>query len=75
MEGVGSGDVTDVNESMKNSKQHMHRIYSRLTPSHTKPKFPLRQCKTGPTQYKLARRRRNVVETDKDVILADTAVF
>ena len=32
MEGVGCGDVTDINESMKNSEQHMHRIYSRLTP-------------------------------------------
>ena len=29
---MGLGDVTDVNESMKNSEQHKHRIYSRLTP-------------------------------------------
>ena len=40
---------------------------------HVKPqshltKFPLRQCKTGPTQYELVRRRRNAVETDKDVM-------
>ena len=67
--------MTGVNESMKNSEQHMHHIYSRLTPSHTRPKFPLRHCKTGPTQYELARRRRNVVETNKDVIMADAAVF
>ena len=69
--------MTDANESMKNSEQHMRRIYSRLTSSHTRPQFSLRQCKTSPTQYmyELARRRRNVVEIDKDVILADAAVF
>ena len=39
-----------------------------LKPQSHWTKLPLRQCKTGPTQYELVRRRRNAVETDKDVM-------
>ena len=39
-----------------------------VKPQSHRTKFPLRQCKTGLTQYKLVRRRRNAVQTDKDVM-------
>ena len=67
--------MTDVNESMQIQNNICTVFTLDLHPSHTRPKFPLHQCKTGPMQYELARRRRNVVETDKDVILADASVF